>query len=394
MAVVLGAAFVDDRAAARDERLNYVAVDGEIQEGASGDLVFTAQSDELGTSLELPVDGSADLVRGDRITVLVRRGDATDYLLPNDRAQPGQMLAGLVFATVAAVGAAAVGVGISRRRRGDAEPLRAVAATPPPGPPPGPLVSTAPLRRGTVAAQVATALALALLAATLGAAAVRAARRGPDVVTTEGVVRNGSDALGRPTLVVDYFDERQNGTNNRPLTPAELANGAKFGDAIPVTYRIGNEVVGKGDVVGWGGLGLLAALAALALGARAAAWPVRLRRARRTPPRAVDVVAWVRVVRGRTWLVVWPAGETRARKAVAVPLRTPGDLPTAIAGTIQVHGRLEGGRPAILREPGGAPLWPAGPARGAFWAGLTGVSVLPPLAPAADPAWAYAPPAG
>jgi hypothetical protein len=394
--ILMGALFVDERAYERDERANYIAVRGEVMDASEGGLVFSGESAETGP-VEVSLDEFADAYPGDRVTLLVRRGEVSDYLLPSERALPAVPLGILVVVGTAAVTTAVLLVLIARRRRGDADPVRAVATVPPETHAPGPLTSVAPLRRGVVAALASGAVALALLAASLGTHALDVAHERPGVATVDGYVRNGSDDLGRPAMIVSFYDSRQNGANTRPVTPAEIARGVKVGDTIPVTYVTDTAPVGHGAAVGYGGLAAVAALLAVALGGRALAWPLRLRRARRGPARPVEVVAWLRVVRGRAWLVLWPAAETRARKAVAVPLDPAGDLPAAIAGTVHVHGRRRGGHAVILREPGGAPLWPAGPARGALWATLTGVSVLPPNAPASYPPWGYAawsPPAG
>jgi hypothetical protein len=236
---------------------------------------------------------------------------------------------------------------------------------------------------------VAAAVALVPLTVGLALGAADDAHADPGLVTVQGYVRN-ADAQGRPGLAVSYYDERQHGTNVRPLTPAEVATGVRPGDPLPVTYRTG-PATSRARAVADGGAAALCGLLALALLLRPLLFRVRLARIGRTTARAVEVVAWVRVLRGRPWLVIWPDGETRARRAVAVPLDSPGELPAAIAGTVYVHGRIEGGHAVVVREPAGTALWPRGPARGAWWAQVTGIGVAPPQPPVVHPGWGHAP---
>ncbi|HEU0132077.1 MAG TPA: hypothetical protein VFQ85_13900 [Mycobacteriales bacterium] len=386
LGVYAAAWLAEEREYARDERVSYVAVDAHLRsQGDGGGFDAVANDPRLG-DVRVPYGYDLDRSEGDAVRVLVNPQDPTDYLLPDDQADPAAPLVVLVVLGVVTAAAAGVLVAVHTGRRVHLDPLREVAATVPEGPPPAPLRDRRPRVRGVSAGLAVAAVAFALLALLFGNLAADAVTRPAALRTVDGLVVNGRTPDGRPAISVRFFDERQHGSNVRPLSPEEAAR-YRLGDTLPVTYRVGELDPRAGDTVGFGGYGALAALVAFALAWRALAWPGRVTRAAREPSRPVDVVAWTRVVRRRPWLLVAPAGATRLGQVVAVPLVPGRSLPPAVAGTVRVHGAVKRGAALILREPNGAAIWPAGPARGALAAEAAFVPAGTPEPPPAPP-WA------
>jgi hypothetical protein len=392
--MTLVASVAEERAYRKDERLHYLDATGVVRVGDDGTPRFVGAVPGYGV-VTVPLDGAADdedVYEGSTLHLLVAPGDPGDYILPSERAAPGEVLGALVVALVVTAGLATVAYVTFRRRRGDAAAVRHVAVHVSAGEPPPPLDGTLRARPAGVAVRLGIA---ALLVATAVPAALVAARGIHSVtatVTTPGSVVMGSDDAGHQTVSVRFYDRRTESENTRPLTPAERARGASVGDTIDVTYVApdaddaghGNEVM----LFWWAGV---ATLAALLLVRRALLWPRRLRAAQRLAAHPVEVTAWVRVVRKRAWLVVRPPGATRPDQTVAIPVSDERGLPAAIDGRVHLHGSLKPGRVGILRAPNGAVLAPRGPVRAGWLAELTFVGVVPPDQPAPYAGWGYAP---
>jgi hypothetical protein len=388
-----GAGWADDRASLKNERAHYVEVRGIVRTDQQGDPEFSGQVPDYGTVV-VPLAGSADdddVYPGSDLTLLVAPGDRTDYVLPSERAAPGETLAALVVASLVAAALAVAALLVHRNRHGDEAAVRHVAVPLAATEPPWPLRHEIGARPAGIALRLLAAAALTATAIPAAVAASHQIHQPLAEVVTTGTVVPGSDDAGHETRSVRFYDTRTQGENVRPLTPAERARGVRDGDSIEVRYVSPGANVGHGGAVMLFAWAVVAALGALLLVRRALFWPYRLARAQREPARPVEITAWVRVVRRHAWLVISPPGATRPRQAIAVPVVVDNALPAALTGTLYVHGRLKAGHAVILRAPSGVALVPTGPARPAWLAELTLVGVGPLLPPAPYAAWGYAP---
>ena len=382
-------AHADERAYQRYEKGVYEPVRGTVF-ARDDRLWFNGSSPGIGT-VEIELDPYGYDAPGDVMTVLVARDDPTTYLLPGEEAEPVAPLVVAILLVSGGLVAGAAAVAVHRGRRAAPDAVRQVAARapatatpPPPGEP--------PLRYPWLAASLGGAVLLALTAVSSARVAARpSVAELPSVETAYGEVVAPRETT-RTRLEVRFYDRREGRVTGRVLTDAELARGARPGENIDVTYRAGTAYFDDGDRIRFGLFAGALALAAALLAWRAVMWRVRLRRAAREPAAPVDVVAWVRVARGRSWLVLWPEGVTHLRQAVAVPLVGDRELPAAFAGRVHLHGRRKGGHAVVVREPDGGALWPSGPARGALFAEATLVPVVPPGEPRPWGGW-YPPPA-
>ena len=359
------ASAADELAYQRDVHAHYVRATGAVV--PEPDLPYVTRFEGTAPGLGyvvVPLD-YGEVEPGAIDSLLVDKGEPTDYVLPWDEPHPGVAVSALVTFAALAIVTGAVAWHLASRRAYDAEHLRAVA-TPVTSGPRVPL-GTPPSRRGRLLLAAVPAGVLALSAVGL-ATASHAMSENPRTVAVIGTATRASDGT-----TVLRFESADGSDVERPLTGAEA--DITPGSTKRVLYRVGDP--GHGDAVFLltvsvlGAVLSLLALLHLARGARTGA-------AARDRARLVPAVVWTRVARGRSWLVVLPDGASRP---VVVPVERTLAVPAAFAGGVWVHGTPRRGRVAIVHDPEGAPLWPAGACRGAFAATLTAIDPVPPRPP-------------
>lgn len=359
------ASVADQLARQRDVSEHYVRATGAVvpEEGIAYEYAvrFEGSAPGLGR-VTVPIRYLEDVKPGDFRTLLVDKVEPTRYILRRDEPHPGLLLVSTALSVTFGVAAAAFALRRASRRTYDAEQVRAVAAPVTAGP--RVPVGTPPSGGGRLLLAILPAGVLALSAWGL-AAAPHALREHPRTVTVTGTATRGSD--GRTAL---RFQDADGADVQRPLTGAE--SGLTPGDTKTVTYRVGEPGhLGAATVLATSVLGAALSLLALLRLARGA----RVRAATRERAVPVPGVAWTRVARERSWLVVLPDG---ARRPVVVPLSRNVAAPAAFAGEVWTHGPLRPGRVAVVHGPDGAPLWPAGACRSAFAATVLGPDPVPP----------------